>query len=526
MSITWGLPNELHAYSYHPDEFLIVGSSYINMYSSGEMFPGFYNYPSLYLYLSTVAYNIAFAYGVEENAANLYLVPRALSAILGVLACVATFWSAAKYYGVRAGLFAFALIAVAPLHVQHSRYATVDVASTLFVALALGSAALIYKNASMKNCIYAGVLCGLAAGTKYNAGLVVLAPIAAYGLGGTIEDDRKKSVVPVIVILLCTLFAFTLSTPGWIVEWQLFKNAILYEAQHTSTGHGLVFAHTGNGLLYTFGSSLWYGLGFLTAFLVPAAIIYAVKTRDKMAWAVLAFFVPYYLLISFSEVRFARYALPLIPAVAILGAMLFHAVWKERENMTRVWAVGRRVLTEVLVLCLIISLIWTYVLVRPLGIDPRDAAAEKIFSEIPDGSKIALLTPPWFYTPPLSDMFGFGTLDQRLAATQSTSYDVVVCDMERTERWTENKDLWPDVVIMTDFELEDVNRLKHIEDLAPALKEEVDRIDSCLAFVASAKAYDELYSFRPRIKSFWLDPPHDMSYEKPEIYVFERTERK
>ena len=183
--LRWGLPNELHSYSYHPDEFLTIGSSArVAGLLDGHrtINPGLYNYPSLYLYISALAMMVANGYGWLGNAASIYLTARVVTALMGLGAVGATYWAGRVMFGNVAGLLAALIIAIAPLHVQHSHFATVDVPSTLFVALCLGFSGLILKRGSWRDYILAGVMAGLAGGTKYNAVLVIFAPMAAHFL--------------------------------------------------------------------------------------------------------------------------------------------------------------------------------------------------------------------------------------------------------------------------------------------------------------------------------------------------------
>jgi hypothetical protein len=52
VGLGWGLPNARHAFSYHPDEWLVLAVSYFNVNPyAGDWLPHFYNYGSLPLYL-------------------------------------------------------------------------------------------------------------------------------------------------------------------------------------------------------------------------------------------------------------------------------------------------------------------------------------------------------------------------------------------------------------------------------------------------------------------------------------------
>jgi len=174
---------------------------------------------------------------------------------------------------------------------------------------------LVLMRGTWRDYLLCGVMAGLAAGTKYNAGLVVLSLIAAHFLGG---KERNAGIRRLIAALGCALVAFLVSTPGAILQWPNFVYVLTYELHHASHGHGLVFAGTGNGFIYTFTSSLWYGLGPALTILFAAAAIYGLWRLDRRALVVLAFALPYYALISISQVRFARYTLPMFPAAALL----------------------------------------------------------------------------------------------------------------------------------------------------------------------------------------------------------------
>ncbi len=89
--LRWGLPNSLHSYSYHPDEFLTIGAAVIVLSS---LFPRFYNYPSLYIYLAALAIAVGSGYGLTNNLAGPYLCARVVTALMGIAAVWVTYWAA------------------------------------------------------------------------------------------------------------------------------------------------------------------------------------------------------------------------------------------------------------------------------------------------------------------------------------------------------------------------------------------------------------------------------------------------
>ena len=488
--LRWGLPNELHSYSYHPDEFLTIGSSARMaglLDGHRTIDPGLYNYPSLYLYISALAMMVANGYGWLGNAANVYLTARVVTVLMGLGAVGATYWAGRVMFGSAVGLLAALVLAIAPLHVQHSHFATVDVPSTLFVALCLGFSGLILKRGSWRDYILAGVMAGLAGGTKYNAVLVILAPIAAHFLSSapsstlsTVEGRgrlarlwRRLISGRLWLIPACAIAAFIISTPGSVLHTNQFLGGIGYEMRHQAAGHGLVFAGTGNGFVYTFTSSLWYGLGPALAVSLVIAAIWGLWKRDRAVLALLAFTVPYYVLISLSEVRFARYTLPLYPAAALLVGYLICDWYGALE---RWWKPSRLALVSVVIFWGFITLVYTGMVNSALSApDPRDVAALWIRESIPNGSSIGFVDYPWYYSPPITDDIGFGTLPQRQDAAKKAPYNIIIFS-----EFAHAGDWWaqghrPNWVILTPEETRDAERLQGRIDIPAGDRRAVDR---------------------------------------------------
>ncbi|MCE5322759.1 glycosyltransferase family 39 protein [bacterium] len=520
IGLRWGLPNELHSYSYHPDEFLILGAA-LFVYLNRSLDPKLYNYPSLYIYLCTIAIAIAFRYGLSGSLDAPYLAARTVTVIIAICAVVATYWAGREFFGKAQGLIAALILAVAPLHVQHSHFATVDVPSTLFIALALGYAALVYRRGDWRDYLWAGVMTGLAAGTRYNAVLVILSVITAHFLRAKLN---RSSILSgrLWASIGCMIAAFVVSTPGCILHTNEFIHGLTYEMKHVSSGHGLVFAATGNGFIYTFTSSLVSGLGPLLALIFLFAVIAALVKRDRQTLIILAFVIPYYVLISLSQVRFARYTLPLYPAIAILCAWVMCRWWN--------WLRGKPMLTiggwiwAVLCFCAITFAFFFSIILDTLFVmqAPQDCAAKWIFKNVPRHASIGMIDPPWFYSPPLSKDFGFGTLPQRMEAINNTPYKIVVFSKyDKPDKWWSNDA--PDWVIVSEYEIRDALRLHNNRNLTPDQKAQVNRI------LADLKMIDDHYVMR-RVYGGILDGmdlytenlPHDMRYVSPQIKIYER----
>lgn len=542
--LNWGLPDSLHTYSYHPDEFLTIGAAATVLSSA---LPCFYNYPSLYIYLAALAIAVGTGYGLTNGLAGPYLCTRVVSALMGIGAVWVTSWAASCHSeqgeespGLFASLrltsiLAALILCIAPLHVQHSHFATVDVPATLLVAACLGFAGLVLKQGRWRDYIFCGVMAGLAAGTKYNACLVLLALIAAHLLRDLSEAPNilslskgRKCIAEIPKLLAgvgCAIAAFVISTPGVILQWSAFEHGFLYEVVHSRTGHGLTFVGTGNGFLFTFKSSLWYGLGPALAILFVVAAIYGLVRLDRRALTVLAFALPYYILISLSQVRFARYSLPLFPAAALLIAWMAADLHRRLSgNLRWVWGV---LLTAALAGTLLYTVALDRLFIQP---PPQDRAARWIFSNIPKGSRIGVIEVPWFYSPPYSRNVGLGTLQQREQALQSAPYKIEVYPRQEyldalvsgsSPRW----------VVTSDYEVGDVLRMGSLDTRQMLLKPLPwmnDYLRIRLIFDMIEKRYTLRKTFSDSLSVLGIcfgstqSLPHDMRYPAPSIWVYER----
>src|SRR2546428_9967906 len=168
------------------DRALLLGPQGVN--------PKWFTYPRLFLYLLFILVgsfyvldSLSGAFSSREEFAAFYfshplalhLVGRGLALVCG-LACLAlTYQLGHERWGTGVGLAAVALLAVSPIYSFSSRIAKPDVLMALFTLLAAW-AIVRYMSTERDRWLWtAGVAVGLAASTKYLAGLSVLWLVAA-----------------------------------------------------------------------------------------------------------------------------------------------------------------------------------------------------------------------------------------------------------------------------------------------------------------------------------------------------------
>ena len=349
IGIGWGLPNDIHNQTFHPDETFIVHNYTENLEPGLFKFtPGNYNYPTLYPLMLRIAGDVVTTYsGVDEptlpakaqtpqqfetylgkvgqHERLINLAGRVISSLAGAGTAVVVFFYLLRFCGFLGATFGGLLMGIAPAFLVHSRFQTVDVTSTFFFTLALYYAAKILPSpngeqdsqgsavstqpSAFRFALLSALFAGLSAGTKYTGVLALLALWTALA----VRKPPKAALVGLYALLL-TVAVFFITTPGAILENARFMKGLSMETAHMEQGHGFAFVGTPSGFVYQVGNLLT-GIGPLAALIGLAGLIYAVYKKHAWAWLLLVAILPYYIIIGRSEVKFIRYDLPLFPIV-------------------------------------------------------------------------------------------------------------------------------------------------------------------------------------------------------------------
>jgi len=397
IGLGWGLPNAGRWGSYHPDESTrqIVGA--VVHVLGGDPNPHFFNYPSLSIYATTAIYFVLSGFGLTTNGPfpaypwplfrDIIVAGRLFSVVCGA-GCAVCVWGMAREVGLRRGaLLAGALMALCPGLVQHSHFATVDVPATFFVSACLWTTLRAANHPlQTKWWIWSAILAGLATGAKYNAGLVVIAPLVALFLARRTEHKPAKWLFPAMIGLAA--LAFLVSTPYSLLSPSEFwgdpntKSGFAYELLfHPREGSGEIFQGTGLGWWYHLTFNLPFVLTWPLLLSGIGGAIFAVKDRRHLP--LLVFALVYFLIIGASQVRFMRYTFFLVPPLLVWAALCV-----SRLKKPRMWAGA-----------LVLFALWGTkdALVPLVSVDPRDQAAAYIKQV---GGRPTLIGNPWFYTPP------------------------------------------------------------------------------------------------------------------------------
>lgn len=340
--LDFGLPNLTRPDENHLSKFVM--NFILQSFFAGQpdLNPHFFHYPSLFIYLLSVAFGAYYLIGhllgwfPDGNAffqmyysdwSAFHLIQRSLSALFGIASIPAMYLlGSVASRSKRVGLFAAFLLAVTYLHVRDSHFGMTDTTCTFWGILSLWLAVLYYRHGTLKHLYWAAAMAGLAATTKYPCGLVMLSVLAAFYFkqqqqGHTLNDllSRPPLLKILLLLLLIVFGVFFACSPYIILDfpgfWQDFReqgDAIL----------ATNFANMDPGWWYHLRFSFWYGLGALyeiTALLSMAWFLLK-HSKDRTHWIILLYFVAFFAVNATTRYVFVRYMIPLIPMMALYSA--------------------------------------------------------------------------------------------------------------------------------------------------------------------------------------------------------------
>ena len=315
-SLGHGLP-----YAYNLDERAHFVPHAVAM-TGGDLNPGYFINPPALTYLLAAWLSVIHLGGVEQWFADdpgaVFLWSRVIAVAFGVGAVAATYAAGREWFGRRAGLVAAAIMAVAFLPVFYSRLALNDGPGVLPCALALWASAIVLRTGSTKALLAGGACVGLAASLKYSDGAIVVALVAAALLSpaaelqagrqgprvrGADRDRRGDRHQPVPVRGLVHVHARP-RPPAQV--------RLRHRAARPARAQRL-------GLLRD-ELERW-ALGIVPGLLaVAGGVLLLVKGKRREALVLGSLIVLYFLYMGSQSRFYARWMLPLYPALAILAA--------------------------------------------------------------------------------------------------------------------------------------------------------------------------------------------------------------
>jgi hypothetical protein len=381
----WGIEHGL-PYVFNADENAHFVPRAIGMFGH-SLNPEYFINPPAFTYLLHLAFWAR--WGSREvlgdvfasDPGAVFALARVVSAVLGAAAVGLLVWAGRRFFDLRVGLVAGALLAVAFLPVHYSHLAVNDIPALAPLCLSLVGIAGVHRRGRMADYALAGAALGVACATKYTAGILALSLLAA---AATSQSRPLKGTDPLSKLAVAgvlALFAFLLTNPYALLDLDSFKGGLAEQSSASSDGGGKLGLIGESGHLY-YLSTLTWGFGWVPALAAAAGAVW-LSFRDRRLALVLVPAPLLFLLFMGAQDRFfARWLLPIYPLLCLLAAWTAVELTRRRP----VWALA----AVTAVLCiqgLVFSIHNDVVLARD---DTRALARAWMVDNIPEGDRVVI----------------------------------------------------------------------------------------------------------------------------------------
>ncbi len=392
----WGIRHGL-PFSYNIDEeghFVPVAIGFFGH----DLNPGYFLNPPGYTELLYAIYAVWFggrdavAQAYANDPSEVFLIARVTVALLGTLSVGLLYAAAARLFDRRVGLLAAAIAACAFLPVFYSHLALNDVPATAPATLALLGTALVLRGGGLGVAALGGIGAGLAAGTKYTAGIALLPLLTAVLVQARAQRTSfvRAAAAPFAVACAAALAGFLVANPYALLDFETFRAGVARQRTLTS---GEELAKLGltqdDGVLYYLWTLTW-GLGWIPAVAALAGAIRLLLRDRRLALVLLPAPVLFVLFMGLQERYFGRWLLPVLPIVILLAASAGMALVRAvaaRAPRPAALAVATAVVVALLAQGLVTTIHNDRVLARE---DTRGEARAWLVANVPAGASVVL----------------------------------------------------------------------------------------------------------------------------------------
>lgn len=407
--IGFGLP-----YKFHIDEpYYVLGALKL---ATGEFrltVP--HNTPNIWQFLLLVEYGAMFVAGKLVGVFNhpndiaalyladpsiLYLLARLSSVLFGVATVGLTYQLGKVAFDRLTGIIAALFLAVAFLHARDSHYAVNDAFIAFLTTFACYAAIRYWRDGDRRLLLLGFAACGAAVGMKYRpiAFALPLAVVLAWRSWPTRGQTWRSLLGSSTLALAAFVIGFVIGFPGVILNTQVFLDQFgAAVAQGVVAYEGWIIDTVPAWFYYVRALAIGMGIPMLAASVLGISL--SLKGRKASALFLLMAIGAYFVLISLFKTYFARYALPLVPILAVFAGYCISqalvSIPTSKSNLIRFTGAA------LMVACLLPPLIST---VRHDHLvtqtDTRTLAKVWIEENLPQGARIAVDWP--VHGPPLS----------------------------------------------------------------------------------------------------------------------------
>ncbi|HSR25859.1 MAG TPA: glycosyltransferase family 39 protein, partial [Candidatus Eisenbacteria bacterium] len=339
IGLSYGLPDH-----FHWDEPTIM-NRVIRM-GSGDLDPHFFYYPTLLMYLLLAANGALYAVGhvlhaysstsdfavsyLTDSTAS-YLVGRALVATLGAATVLLAFVVGRRFVSAPAGLVGAVLLAVSPVHVGNSHFATNDVPMAFFALLSYVLLWQVYTRGRTRDYVLAGAVIGLGVSTKYLPVVLLVSLAMAHVFRLRNETGRWRSASTglgrVAAAGAAAFAAFAVTSPYVLLDW---RTAIHDYGAQAALSSAAGCQDCGLNFVTYLTQTLGWSVGWAAYLLALAGLASLAWTRGeaRLRGILLASFpLMLFLLVGSERQPWPRWLVPIAPFACIAaGGVLWAAV--------------------------------------------------------------------------------------------------------------------------------------------------------------------------------------------------------
>ncbi len=317
----WGLRQGL-PFAYNSDEDNHFLGKALEFFS-GDYNPHYFVNPPAYSYLLHVVYLVGWqgdgaVAARSAGDADVFALARAVSAVIGTVGVGLIYLAGARMFDRRVGFLAALLAAVSVVTVVYSRLALNDVPAMAGAALALyGVARALDGGPRRSDLVLAAVGVGLAASTKYTAGIAVV-PLALVLLGAWMKQrDVRKLTRDSILTGVVAGTTFVTTNPFILASPGNFLSDLRYQSE--ASNDVKLGQSEGQGIQY-YAETLTWSLGWVAVAAMLAGLVLLAR-QNRLRAAVLAVApILFILFMGRHERYFARWLLPVYPMLCLLAA--------------------------------------------------------------------------------------------------------------------------------------------------------------------------------------------------------------
>jgi hypothetical protein len=246
------------------------------------------------------------------NFKRIFLVSRLGSVLAALATTVVLYWIRKEHFPTKHPWDATLLFIILPGPILLSHFAKANSLATFFATSALYCALSWYQKRQLRWALLAGVLAGLAGGSRIEASLSII-PLGLAGLWLWRKQPTAKWLMGLIAGGAGFLLALAFSYPHMLLAFRLPD----YGTGNLSQG-GFQWAWVWQGLWVMVGG--WAGIG-LIAISLALGLIRSITRREATYGVLLVWALLYCLVVAKTASPQPRYLMPIMPTLALLAAL-------------------------------------------------------------------------------------------------------------------------------------------------------------------------------------------------------------